>query len=75
MKNKILMLIIGILIGAVITAGGFLFFGGNKERKDFDPSKMKDGNFNPPSGFSKDKGDFDFNNIDLNNIPEKPNNI
>lgn len=39
MKDKILMLIIGILIGAVITAGGFLLFGknGNKpEKRNFD---------------------------------------
>ena len=25
-----------------------------------------------PPNFSRDKGDFDFNNIDPNNIPEKP---
>ena len=73
MKDKIIMLVIGILIGAIIASAGFLIFGGNKKggRGDFDPSKFKDGNMTPPN-FSKDKGDFDFNNIDLNNIPERP---
>ena len=72
MKDKIFMLVIGILIGAIITAAGFLIFGGNsKEKRDFDPSKFKDGNMTPPN-FSRDKGDFDFNNIDPNNLPEKP---
>lgn len=72
MKDKILMLIIGILIGAIIASAGFLIFGGNKKgKRDFDPSKFKDGNFTPPS-FSRDGGDFDTNKIDTNNIPEKP---
>ena len=61
-----------ILIGAVITPAGFLIFGGNKGgKRDFDSSKFKDSNMTPPN-FSRDKGDFDFNNIDLNNIPERP---
>ena len=71
MKNKIFIFIIGVLIGAIITAAGFLIFGGNKGKRDFDPSKFKDGDMTPPS-FSKDKGDFDLNKIDTNNIPEKP---
>ena len=71
MKDKIFMLVIGILIGAIITAAGFLVFGSNnKGKRDFDPSKIKDGNMTPPN-FSRDKEDFDFNNIDKNNIPEK----
>lgn len=74
MKNKIFMLVIGMLIGAIITSAGFLIFGGNKKSgEDFDPSKFKDGNMTPPN-FSRDKGDFDFNNIDKNNIQERPNN-
>ena len=69
MKDKIIMLIIGILIGAIIASAGFLIFGGNKKgRGDFDPSKFKDGNMEPPN-FSRDGGDF--NNIDSNKIPEK----
>jgi len=46
MKDKILMLIIGILIGAIITAGGFLLFGkkgkqdGKMNRKDFDTNMI-----------------------------------
>ena len=71
MKDKIIMLVIGILIGAIIASAGFLIFGGNKKgRGDFDPSKFKDGNMTPPN-FSRDGGDFDFNNIDSNNLPEK----
>ena len=72
MKDKIFVLIIGILIGAIITAAGFLIFGGiNKGKRDFTSSKFNDGNMTPPN-FSIDKGDIDFNNIDLNNLPERP---
>ena len=70
MKDKIFMLVIGILIGAIITAAGFLFFGNKKGKQDFDPSKLKNGDMTPPN-FSRDKGDIDFNNIDLNNIPQR----
>lgn len=72
MKSKILMLIIGILIGAIIASAGFLIFGkNNKGKKDFDPSMFKDGNGTPPN-FSRDKGDIDFENFDPNNLPERP---
>ena len=72
MKDKILMLIIGILIGAIIASAGFLIFGGNKKgKRDFDPSKFKDGNFTPPS-FSRNAEDSNSNKNDKNNIPEKP---
>ena len=27
-----------------------------------------------PSNFTRDRGDFDLNNIDKNNIPERQNN-
>ena len=74
MKGKIFMLIIGMLIGAIITATGFLMFGGNKGKRDFDPSKFKDGDMTPPN-FSRDKEDIDFNNIDPNNLPEKPSKV
>lgn len=70
MKDKIFMLVIGMLIGAIITAAGFLVFG-NKGKKDFDPSKFNNGE--RPS-FSGEKGDFDPSNYDPNNRPEKPNN-
>ena len=66
MKNKIFILIIGMLIGAIIASSGFLIFGGKKSKNDFDPSKFKDGNMTPPN-MTRDKGDFD-----PNNIPEKP---
>ena len=72
MKDKIFMLIVGILIGAIITSAGFLMFGKKGGKRDFDPSKMRDGNFTPPSGFSKDSNDTDSRSIDPNNIPEKP---
>ncbi|MBO4293754.1 MAG: hypothetical protein J5881_05150 [Clostridia bacterium] len=75
MKNKVFIFIIGLLVGAIIASAGFLIFGGNKGKrdgKDFDPSKFQDGNFTPPSGFSRDKKDIDFNNIDPNNLPERP---
>ena len=73
MKSKILMLIIGILIGAIIASAGFLIFGNNnnKGNNDFDPSKFKNGNGTPPN-FSRDKGDMDFENFDPNNLPERP---
>lgn len=57
MKDKVLMLVLGILIGAVITAGCFLLFsksnnnmpvdmtGGRMRSEDFDPSNIEDGNF------------------------------
>ena len=73
MKDKIFMLVVGMLIGAIITAGGFLIFGGkqNKGNREFDSSKFKDGEMAPPS-FSRENGDFDFRNIDPNNLPERP---
>lgn len=49
MKDKILMLIIGILIGAIITTGGFLILGkkdnkGNRmERRNFDANMIDGG--------------------------------
>ncbi len=50
MKDKILMLIIGALIGAIITAGCFLIFG-NKNYNQFDGKgpggQSQMGNFTP----------------------------
>lgn len=41
MKDKILMLVIGVLIGAIITAGCFMLFGKNdKARGEFDRKNM-----------------------------------
>ncbi len=86
MKDKVFTLIIGILTGAIITAAGFLLFG-NKGRGNFDPSKMKDGEFTPPTEFSEDFKNKDFkdlkdknfdlnsidtNNIDLDKLPQRP---
>lgn len=71
MKDKIFMLVIGILVGAIITSSAFLIFGGKKGKKDFDPSKFRDGNMTPPS-FSRDRKDFDSNNTNTNSIPENP---
>lgn len=71
MKDKILYLILGILIGAVITAGCFLIFSKNArsemrgERPDFsdrrDMKMSEDGNFVKPD-----------NMMDGENPPEKP---
>ena len=74
MKNKIFIFVIGLLIGAIIASAGFLIFGGNKSKENFNPSQFKEfkeGDMTPPN-FSKDKGNFDFNNTDPNNLPEKP---
>lgn len=73
MKSKIFMLIVGILIGAIITSAGFLIYENtrkNNGKQDFDPSKFKNGNGTPPS-FSRDKGDFDFENFDPSKLPER----
>ena len=59
MKDKILMFIIGLLVGAIITAGGFLLFG-KPNSEDFKDMPQMDENFDPSN--------IDFNNIDLNNI-------
>ena len=63
MKDKIFMLVIGMLIGAILASAGFLVFGNGKGKKKFDSEKFKDGNFTPPSGFSGD-----FNEIDVNKV-------
>lgn len=64
MKDKILMLIIGILIGAVITAGGFLLFGKNNTKGD----KMYERNFDTNMVGGGRRG----NPLDENNIEEPP---
>lgn len=67
MKDKILMLIIGILIGAIITAGGFLVFGKNNDKNN----KMIERNFDTNMVGGGRRG----NPLDENNIgepPEKP---
>ena len=64
MKDKILMLIIGILIGAVITAGGFLLFGKNNTKGD----KMYDRSFDTNMVGGGRRG----NPLDENNIGKPP---
>lgn len=66
MKDKILMLVIGILIGAIITAGVFLIV-----------NKTNEGTTDVNSGRGMQmQGDFDANNIpedfDSSNMPTKP---
>lgn len=64
MKDKILMLVIGILIGAIIASGCFLIFGKNKgnpggermNRENFDFNMIGGGKFEMPEG-------MDFNSI------------
>ena len=58
MKDKILMLVIGVLIGAVVTAGGFLIF--SKNNTNSAPT-MKDGQRPDMS---------EMGNFDPNTIPE-----
>ena len=84
MKNKVVTFIIGFLVGAIVASAGFLIFGGNKgkgSKGDFDPSKFNNGDMTTPSGFSRDKGDFDKSKIDSrksdkskteNNTQEQP---
>ena len=74
MKAKVFTLIIGILIGAIIASSGFLIWGNvnKKNQKDFDPSKFKDGNFTPPSGFNGDPNSIDMENFDPSKRPERP---
>lgn len=45
MKDKIAFLIIGILIGAIITAGGFLVFGNNSKGQGKMNGEPPQGNF------------------------------
>ena len=67
MKDKILMLIIGILIGAIIASGCFLIFGKNQNPMEdmirggnFDANMIGGGRFEIPEG------------MDLNNMGEPP---
>ena len=62
MKDKIIMLVIGILIGAIITAGGFLIFGNNSssdqgmqggpggDMSNFTPGEKPDGEMGDGNG-------------------------
>jgi gas vesicle protein len=58
MKDKIIMLIIGILIGAVITAGCFLIFKNNSNQSDNGQRRngQSMGNFTPGEMPSEGKG-------------------
>ena len=52
MKGKVLTLIIGILIGAILVAGGFLIYNKNYSNNSNQPKMMqtnKNGQMQPPS--------------------------
>ena len=52
MKNKIMFLIIGILIGAIITTGGFLIYNKSLSNNEAQPEMMQmneNGQMGPPS--------------------------
>lgn len=71
MKEKIMYLIIGILIGAIITAGCFLIFG-KSNQADMPQGNMKemrqmDGNMAPPDGANMTKPDGNRQNSDTTN--------
>ena len=66
MKDKILYLILGILIGVVITAGCFLVIGKNKTKG------MKNGNFKPDKEMMENFENFDPENFDPENMHEMP---
>ena len=73
MKEKIITLVLGILIGAVLTAGSFLIFGNNSKDNMPDRGNMqmqKDGNFIPGDFKDKDQVDSLETNTDTetNNI-------
>jgi len=53
MKDKIIMLILGILIGAVVTAAGFLIFGKNNSTQ---------------GGMGGQMPNMDFSNMDMENF-------
>lgn len=69
MKKQILMLVLGIVIGAVVTAGGFLIFGKNNNKqmdkmgRDGEPPMSMDGNF-------IDDGGMKGRHNDENEIPQ-----
>lgn len=71
MKDKILYLILGILIGAVITAGAFLIF--QKNAKPQLPRDFKDMNFN---GERHKNGNFEnmVKNGEISEMPEGEKN-
>ena len=60
MKDKIIMFVIGALVGAILTAGGFLIFGQNKAgqmkgRGDM-PDDMPERQFQSEDGTRPEKG-------------------
>ncbi|MBP3255580.1 MAG: hypothetical protein J6M60_03730 [Clostridia bacterium] len=81
MKEKILMLVIGILIGAIIASAGFLIYimnGGNvanKGERNFDSGKFKGRESMQAPGFSDNENMMDFSNFDPNNMPNDISNI
>lgn len=69
MKDKILYLILGILIGAVITAGAFSIF--QKNAKSQMPEDFKNMNFKRER---PENGDFE-NMVKNGEIPEMPEEV
>lgn len=68
MKDKIIMFVIGALVGAILTAGGFLIFGHNKPAGMKDRGDMPDDQFqNSIDGSRPEKRDRDINQTNQNN--------
>lgn len=68
MKDKIIMFVIGALVGAILTGGGFLIFGQNKAGKMPDRGDMPNGQFqNSVDGSRPGKRDESDNQITQNN--------
>ncbi len=76
MKNKIIYLIIGILIGAIITTAGFLIYNKTISKNSNTPEMMqrdKNGQMGePPSGDMKERPEKP-SEVDGEEPPEKPN--
>lgn len=76
MKNKILTFVIGLLVGAIITAAGFLIYNKTNTQDQFSPDNKPEmsapgGNGGTPPEMPSGEG----NQVNSNNIPpEKPEN-
>ncbi len=80
MKDKILMLIIGVLLGAVITAGCFIIFnGGNSSKNENMPKSGRDmENFVPgerPDGEMPGGAKNKYNNTSSSQNTTEQNNV
>lgn len=69
MKDKILYLVLGILIGAIITAGSFMLFSNNDKGRGGPGGEMPSGNFVKGDRPEMDgMGDASGNTTNSNNI-------